>query len=238
MNKIKQSILAIVIGLALAGGVSFAETLWNGPTDNPPRGNTDAPINVSPTEQIFSKGKTLKIKKDGSGILDLVGGLNVNGPIHAVGDVCTDEGGGRCLSAAGGGTGFYHISPANFIGEFNSKGEDHGGKPTTVTYDLSQYVPGDAQYGYFFIALTEGDIGYFKRGDNVMAGPGGIVLPDQARGDKKPNEYTVNWLDYDDDVPSSSTFAVVKLSSDKKVTFKISSEQSAAVRIYLHGYYK
>lgn len=51
MKKIKQSIIAIVIGLALAGGVSFAETVWNGPTANPPGNNTDAPINVGDKTQ-------------------------------------------------------------------------------------------------------------------------------------------------------------------------------------------
>lgn len=48
MNKIKQSILAIVIGLALAAGVSFA---WTGALDVPPNKNVPAPINVGDSTQ-------------------------------------------------------------------------------------------------------------------------------------------------------------------------------------------
>ena len=50
MKKIKQSILAIVIGLALAAGVSFAA--WSNPAANPTDGNTAAPINVGNADQI------------------------------------------------------------------------------------------------------------------------------------------------------------------------------------------
>jgi len=41
MNKTKQSLLAIVVGLTLAAGVSYG---WIVPTANPPGGNTKAPI--------------------------------------------------------------------------------------------------------------------------------------------------------------------------------------------------
>lgn len=41
IKTIKQSVLTIVIGLALAAGISFAA-----PTANPPSGNVPAPINV------------------------------------------------------------------------------------------------------------------------------------------------------------------------------------------------
>ena len=54
MKTYKQSILAIVIGLALAAGISFAETTWIGPTDNPPDDNTPAPINVGAGTQYKS----------------------------------------------------------------------------------------------------------------------------------------------------------------------------------------
>jgi len=48
MNKTKQSLLAVVIGLTLAAGVSYG---WTAPTANPPGGNTLAPINISDTPQ-------------------------------------------------------------------------------------------------------------------------------------------------------------------------------------------
>src|SRR3989344_2499826 len=59
MNKIKQSILAIVIGLAMAGGVSWAQTTWTPPCDNPPNCNTPTPINVGIIPQ--SKGGGLEL---------------------------------------------------------------------------------------------------------------------------------------------------------------------------------
>jgi len=66
MNKIKQSILAIVIGLVLSAGVSYAYSTWTSPTANPTEKNTDAPVNVGPTTQ--SKA----------------GSLNLNGTIQAL----------------------------------------------------------------------------------------------------------------------------------------------------------
>ena len=45
MKTYKQTIITIVLGLALAAGLSYAAT-WTGPTDNPPLANTEAPINA------------------------------------------------------------------------------------------------------------------------------------------------------------------------------------------------
>ncbi|MBU6431214.1 MAG: hypothetical protein KGJ58_02170, partial [Patescibacteria group bacterium] len=50
MTKLKQSLLAVIIGLALAAGISYAAS-WVGPTANPPLNNTDAPVNVGGTTQ-------------------------------------------------------------------------------------------------------------------------------------------------------------------------------------------
>ena len=52
MNKIKQSILAIIIGLVLSAGVSYAYSTWSNPSANPPGNNTDTPINTGPGDQI------------------------------------------------------------------------------------------------------------------------------------------------------------------------------------------
>lgn len=83
MNKIKQSLLSIVIGLALAGGVSFAETVWKGPTADPTGNNVSAPINVSTNPQTFGDSssagsKTLNMG-NGTGSLRIEGGLGVRG---------------------------------------------------------------------------------------------------------------------------------------------------------------
>ena len=61
MKTIKQSILIIVIGLALASGISFAAGTWSDPTANPTGGNTDAPINVGTSSQAKSAGLALGI---------------------------------------------------------------------------------------------------------------------------------------------------------------------------------
>lgn len=49
MQTIKQSILSIVIGLALVAGLSYAD--WGGAQGDPPAFNADAPINVSDKPQ-------------------------------------------------------------------------------------------------------------------------------------------------------------------------------------------
>ena len=54
MKTIKQSILIIVIGLALVSGISFAAGTWSNPKANPTGGNTDAPINTGSSPQAKS----------------------------------------------------------------------------------------------------------------------------------------------------------------------------------------
>lgn len=54
MVKIKQSIITIIIGLALAASISFAAGTWSNPTANPTGGNTEAPINVGGSAQYKS----------------------------------------------------------------------------------------------------------------------------------------------------------------------------------------
>lgn len=107
-NFCKTLILAAVLGL----GVSYIYA-WTEPTLNPPDGNVAAPINVSSNEQTILASKILEVTGvDGprTGILTIGGGLNVEGVISSVGDVCTDAGGGKCLStvegSSGSGTGF------------------------------------------------------------------------------------------------------------------------------------
>ena len=61
MKTYKQSILTIVIGLALAAGLSYAAP-WTGPTADPTGGNTESPINVGVVNQNFLRNKTLSVK--------------------------------------------------------------------------------------------------------------------------------------------------------------------------------
>jgi len=50
MQTIKQSILTIIICLAVVAGVSVVSA-WTGPTQAPPNGNTSEPINISGSSQ-------------------------------------------------------------------------------------------------------------------------------------------------------------------------------------------
>ena len=76
MNKIKQSILAIVIGLVLSAGVSYAYSTWVGPTVNPPGNNTDTPINTGSGDQT---------KMGGLVIGDPLLGLDIKGASNFMG---------------------------------------------------------------------------------------------------------------------------------------------------------
>lgn len=79
MNKIKQSILATIIGLALAGGVSYAQQSWSGASANPPGNNVPAPINVGSSAQ--AKIGFLSLGTNTSPIVP----LNVNGASNFTG---------------------------------------------------------------------------------------------------------------------------------------------------------
>lgn len=75
MNNTKAKILNVLKIVALAGALSIviSYAAWVGPTDAPPAGNIEAPINVGSVDQTKA------------------------------GDVCTSKGGTtRCLSTAGG----------------------------------------------------------------------------------------------------------------------------------------
>lgn len=78
MPKIKQSFLTIVIGLALAAGISYAAT-WTGPTANPPLNNTEAPLNVGTVSQ--AKSGNLAV---GTSVIPTVS-LNVGGASNFTG---------------------------------------------------------------------------------------------------------------------------------------------------------
>ena len=82
--------LSLSIAFVLVMGLSIAKG-WVNPTDTAPNGNVGAPINTS------------AITQNKVGALGIGGILDVLGSIHSVGDICTDKGGGKCLSSGGEG---------------------------------------------------------------------------------------------------------------------------------------
>lgn len=133
MKKTLANLPGILALIVAFGSVAYAGSYTPPPSPGYPSGNNnaDAPINVGSSNQT-------KL----GGILTLDGDLTVNdyllapsgievgtvtatsapatGGIHASGDICTDAGGGKCLSSVGAGSdhfgGFYVVAyagPAN-----------------------------------------------------------------------------------------------------------------------------
>ena len=107
MKTYKQSILTIVIGLALAAGLSYAAP-WTGPAADPTGGNTEAPINVGLVKQNFLGRKTLSVG-GGFRILTIDGGLNING-IFSLAD--GSQGQNKILTSDAAGKGSWQVQPA------------------------------------------------------------------------------------------------------------------------------
>ena len=83
MKTYKQTIIAIVLGLTLAAGLSYAAS-WTGPTANPPLANTEAPINAGDGDQFKGGGVSFGslISRGGA----VVGGKMVVGGKIKIGD--------------------------------------------------------------------------------------------------------------------------------------------------------
>lgn len=123
MKSIKQNIAywlgIIIFGAILGVSLQFVRA-WTEPTVAPPGGNVGAPINTSSIGQsktggvILNCGTGLNCAYNGSsatnglivangnvgiGTIAPTQALDVNGQIHASGDICTDAGGNhQCLS--------------------------------------------------------------------------------------------------------------------------------------------
>ena len=106
MKKVKKIIqeigvisLSITIVFILVMGISMVKG-WTEPTASAPGGNLGAPINTGSIGQI--KDGTMIVNNLGAYVTGLTvnKNLEVNGAVHATGDICTDAGGGKCLSAS------------------------------------------------------------------------------------------------------------------------------------------
>ena len=114
-KQISPKIVSLTFGvLVVCFAMAFYVLGWTEPTQTPPEGNVLAPLNVGPTGQSKAGGLILNTGGAVNGLIVDKGSvgigttnpsqkLDVAGQIHATGDICTDQGGGVCLSTGGGG---------------------------------------------------------------------------------------------------------------------------------------
>jgi hypothetical protein len=107
--------VALCLGvLAMIFVFNYLVLAWTEPSASPPNNNVAAPLNVGNTGQSKSGGVIINTGGAATGLVVDKGNvgigitlptqkLDVSGQIHASGDICTDAGGGKCLSAVGGG---------------------------------------------------------------------------------------------------------------------------------------
>ncbi|MDP2820710.1 MAG: tail fiber domain-containing protein [bacterium] len=144
-------ILGITISICLLSvSILFA---WTEPTLNPPQGNISGPINISNKGQSKAGGLILNtggaatglvVAKGnvGIGITNPIYKLDVNGQVHASGDICTDVAGGKCLSSAVGSQ--WITSGKNIY--YNSGNVGIGTAGTGYKLDVVGSVGADAFY--------------------------------------------------------------------------------------------
>lgn len=145
--------ISLCLGVFLFAAALQA-TAFTNPTSNPTAGNVDAPLNtggIFQTKQggviLNTNGATygLSVAQGNVGIGNLTPAfkLDVAGKIHATDDVCTDLGGGKCLStvADGGGGGGTITGGACSSGQYVS-GINKDGTPQCTILPSSTVLPG------------------------------------------------------------------------------------------------
>lgn len=183
-------IKTLVVSLLLVVGASYASALWTpAPGGSPPncptsitdpnyREGCNPPINTGASFQsktggfdvanTFSAINGIFTGKVGIGTISPAEKLDVTGKIHATGDICTDAGGGKCLSSGGGSTALpgnprYASLSAPVLVSYHSWGNRVGSNGVTNADTIQNYayVPTNnvLQSGtkYAYILVTSGD---------------------------------------------------------------------------------
>lgn len=116
-NKLGPSIFIVVFAGLIVFGAVWA---WTEPDVVPPGGNVYAPLNTANNSQIKKGNLAVNASSTWANGLIVFGNvgiddtspdskLDVDGQIHATDDICTDSGGGVCLSSASTG-GYWDVS--------------------------------------------------------------------------------------------------------------------------------
>ncbi len=154
--KNRDSIKIIILGIILAGGLSFVEAqVWNSPPSNPPGGNTPAPINVSSSGQAKSGSFAVGKSTPGPNTFDVVGQIGASS-LYVIGNASV---GGSASVSGSVNAGNYSVYP--------------GGQlvfPDSVANKIRLYS------GYF-IGIAPGTITFTSAGSNsVGITAGGIQV--------------------------------------------------------------
>jgi hypothetical protein len=105
-SPVSSKLVSIIFGvlvLCFACGF-YAFGAWTDPTGTPPNNNADAPVNVGSITQFKTGGLGVGAFTAAAVLVGTPTGGSVANGIRVQGDVCTDAGGGKCLSAAAGGS--------------------------------------------------------------------------------------------------------------------------------------